>query len=301
MLPALKRLYRENGTLGVLEWIYDKKRFIVVKAVLKTTFLIFPYETLLKQTAKYNKNIPEFGFTESTKKFLDRLNIKIKFTNTDKLTGPCLIFGNHPTGLDPFIISACLKRDDVFIVADVYQKNKGNNIGDHIVPIYYSRTQKNLRNRGFLNSIGFYVMRIFTGYEDQLKVKQRNQTTIELATSLLQQGHIVIIFPDGGSNNPELWYNGIGEIIKRNSLNQNEIKLFATQIQGISTLKLIRHFLFNRRKYLHHNPATVILSEPLSLETLKLSTENQSQEITERLRTEFAANKLWAQNYVYSG
>ncbi len=299
MLPALKRLYLEKGALGVLEWIYDKKRFFPVKLVLKTIFKVFPYEHILRTTAKYNQSIPSKGFVKSTQTYIKNFNIDIKQINSFDINGPCLIFGNHPTGLDPFIIASCLKRDDVYIVADNYQQRKGTFIGQHVIPIFYSRTQKNLENRGFLNSIGFYAMRQLTGYEEYETVKKQNQVTIQTAAKLLMDGHVVIIFPDGGSNNPELWYNGIGEIIKRTVDRENKIKLFAANIQGISSFKLWRHFLFNRKKYLQSHPAHVVISPQLTLASLCIESHQESREITERLRSEYKANKLWHPNYAY--
>jgi 1-acyl-sn-glycerol-3-phosphate acyltransferase len=297
MFPALKKLYSEKGTLGILDWIYDKKRFFPAKIVLKALFNIFPYESLLRLTYKYDSRITEFGFSKSTRNFLDDLAIKVKLMDQRKFEGSCLIFGNHPTGLDPFIIASCLNRDDIYIVADVYQKNKGQHIGEHIIPIYYSRTQKNLRNRGILNSIGFYVMRIFTGYYDPETVKEKNITAIETAAKMLTEGHVVIIFPDGGSNNPELWYNGIGEIIKKADPESINLNLYATHISGISTTGLIRHFLLRRKKFLSKFPLKVMISPALSLESLHIENKIQSHEITEKLRKEFASNKLWFPNY----
>ncbi len=300
ILPALKQLYKNKGSLGVLEWIYDKKRFTFIKWFLKTCFYIFPYEEILKTTAKYNENIPVKGFTNSTREYLQQLNILTDRDTPLSITGGALIFGNHPTGLDPFLITSCLNREDIYIVADVYQKNKGNYIGRHIVPIIYARTQRNLNNRGFLNSIGFYVMRLLTGYEAPEQVKIQNEQTVKQAAQLLIDGHIVIIFPDGGSNNPELWYNGIGDILKKTSVEEKDIKLFATQISGISTSRLIRHFLWNKKIFLKKNPIHITLSEPLTMEMLNIKTTDGSHEITERLRMEFVTKSLWAPNYVYN-
>lgn len=300
MLPALKRLYKTKGALGLLEWIYDKKRFLPIKLFLKIAFRIFPYEWLLRTTFKYNQRIPQLGFTHSTLNYLKDLKINITSSSNIETDGPCLIFGNHPTGLDPFIIASQLKRNDVYIVADIYQKQKGNFIGNHVIPIVYSKTRKNLNNRGFLNSIGFYVMRQLSGYVDQYSVKNQNKQTIIQAAKRLQQGHVVIIFPDGGSNNPELWYNGIGEIIKKASIQEKRIKFFAAQIEGISTLNLFRHFLFGRKKYLARKPVNVKISPQLTLESLCINPHQESHEITEQLRIEFKSNKLWIPNYAYN-
>ncbi|MDQ3098612.1 MAG: 1-acyl-sn-glycerol-3-phosphate acyltransferase [bacterium] len=299
-MPALKRLYKEKGTLGILEWIYDKKRFIFIKYFLKTIFLVMPYETILKLNAAYDNKIAIKGFSASTREYLSDLNIGINIQTPLETSGPALIFGNHPTGLDPFIIASCLNREDVYIVADIYQKNKGKNIGKQIIPITYARTKKNLYNRGFLNTIGFYAMRQLTGYSKPDEVRIQNKETIERAAQLLKDGHVVIIFPDGGSNNPELWYNGIGEIITHSSEKRKSIQLYAAQITGISTAKIIRHFLFDRRSYLKNNPLKVTLSQPFTLEKLNIENENKSNIITERLREEFITHSLWIPNYAYN-
>jgi 1-acyl-sn-glycerol-3-phosphate acyltransferase len=300
MMLALKKMYKDKGALGVLEWIYDKKRFTFVKLFLKTVFIIFPYDSILKITAKYNHNIQKIGLSQSSRQYIQDLSINISKTNMPVIKGGCLIFGNHPTGLDPYILSSIIERDDVYIVADIYQQRKGNNIGKHIVPIVYARTQKNLDNREFLNKIGFYIMRQFTGYVDKNLVKIQNEQTVKTAGKLIQEGHVVIIFPDGGSNNPEFWYNGIGEVIKTASVKGNPVQLLAANISGISSFKLWRHFLFNRKTYLQKYPINVKLSQNLSLEDLQIKQTSQSREITERLRTEFKNQQLWVPNYAYN-
>jgi 1-acyl-sn-glycerol-3-phosphate acyltransferase len=143
-------------------------------------------------------------------------------------------------------------------------------------------------------------MRQLTGYVDQQSVKQQNNQTINLAVKHLKEGHVVIIFPDGGSNNPELWYNGIGEIIKKASLEEKRIKLFAAHIEGISTFKLWKHFLFGKKQYLINNPAKVKISPQLTLEALCIKPQQESHEITEQLRIEFKTNRLWVPNYAYN-
>jgi len=300
MMPALKKLYSQKGTLGVLEWIYDKKRFIGDKFLLKALFKIFPLESMLRITASYDSNIQKIGFYKSSKKYIQDLGVTVIEDAKSEIKGGCLIFGNHPTGLDPYIISSILGRDDIYIVADIYQKRKGENIGKQVIPIVYSRTQKNLANREFLNKIGFYVMRQFTGYVDRAVVKKNNEKTIQIAGKLIQDGHVVLIFPDGGSNNPEFWFNGIGEVIKTATSNQKPIQMYAANIKGISTYLLIRHFLFNRKKYLHDNPITIKLSQGITLEMLKLNKNLESKEITERLRSEFKTERLWVPNYAYN-
>ncbi|MDQ3239478.1 MAG: 1-acyl-sn-glycerol-3-phosphate acyltransferase [bacterium] len=300
MFPALQKLYSQKGSLGVLDWIFDKKRFFFAKLFLKTLFFIFPIESILRTTSNYNNLITQKGFANSTRWFLKELKIGVTPSSNEVFEGGCLIFGNHPTGLDPFVIASCLNRDDVYIVADVYQKNKGANIGEHIIPIYYSRTQNNLKNRSMLNSIGFYIMRIFTGYENDISVKEKNVQAIETAAKKLIEGHIVIIFPDGGSNNPELWYNGIGEIIKKTHIIRNNFKLYAAHITGISTLLLIKHFLFNKRHTLSDKPIVVSISTTLTLESLHINSSTQTNEITERLRSLFISEKFWLSSYAKS-
>jgi 1-acyl-sn-glycerol-3-phosphate acyltransferase len=291
MLPGLKQLYKQKGTLGVLEWLYDKNRFLPIKILLKTCFLIFPFEYILRTTANYDQNIRTKGFAKATKHYLQDLNINIQTITPNTTNTPILIFANHPTGLDPYLIVSALDRNDVYVVADIYQKNKGHNIGNHVIPIIYTQSRKNIANRGILNAIGFIVMRIFTGYEAEDKVKQHNRKAIEKAAQLLTEGNVVIIFPDGGSNNTAYWYTGIGEIIKYLSNKNIEVKLLAAQINNISTLKLIHHFLFNQKKTLATNPVQITLSAPFNLDSLNI--DKDTHDITDQLRHKFTSNTFW--------
>jgi 1-acyl-sn-glycerol-3-phosphate acyltransferase len=142
-------------------------------------------------------------------------------------------------------------------------------------------------------------MRLFTGYEDKENVKIHNKNAILKAAELLRQGHVVIIFPDGGSNNPAYWYSGIGEIIKELSGQNIPIQLLATQINGISSTNLVKHFLFNKKSYLYRHPVQVTISDPFTPESVNITHTQPTGEITDQLRKEFNNKKFWTREYAY--
>ena len=86
----------------------------------------------------FEKSVKPLGWHKANKQFIAELSIDVhSCINYPSKGKGLLIYANHPTGLDPYLISSVLNRDDVFILADVYQTTKGKAIGSHIIPVYY--------------------------------------------------------------------------------------------------------------------------------------------------------------------
>lgn len=113
--------------------------------------------------SKFNCNVSSLGWYKANKQYIADLEISIQASLPDfPKTGGVIVYANHPTGLDPFVISSVLGRDDVYFLGDVYQAKKGKNIARHIIPVYYTSWLDAFQRSG-IGFFGYLWMRIMTG------------------------------------------------------------------------------------------------------------------------------------------
>jgi 1-acyl-sn-glycerol-3-phosphate acyltransferase len=189
-------------------------------------------------------NIKKIGWYRANQRYIADLGIKLDTSLRDfPKKGGILVYANHPTGLDPFILSSVLGRDDVYFLSDVYHAKKGEGVQEHMIPVYYSNW-RDLWKRSGLAFGGFILMRLTSGFLSADEVRARNRQAIEIAVQKLREGHVVLIFPSGGDNEQFPWKKGIGEII----LQMKEVRfiLYECQISHVITFHLLRHFLTGR-------------------------------------------------------
>ena len=59
---SLQRIYKKNGVNGILEIVKQKKRYAPLRLLLTGINKLFPFEDILKTTAKFDDAISEKGF-----------------------------------------------------------------------------------------------------------------------------------------------------------------------------------------------------------------------------------------------
>ncbi len=217
------------------------------------TFYVFGLVKILK---KFEKNIKAMNWHAANRQFINDLGIYISpALKNFPQKGGVLVFANHPTGLDPYILSATIARDDVYILSDVYQTKKGENIASHLIPVYYSGWSESL-NRSGISFFGYLMMRVITGTVKKNTARQNNLAAIDTAAGHIAKGHVVIIFPSGGERSNRTWRKGIGEVIKIIHDQKLTCILYRCTINNLSENKLLLHFIL-KRKYFTRNPIAV--------------------------------------------
>lgn len=192
----------------------------------------------------FDTNVQKYGISKASKILVDNLGLtpKVELKNFPQ-KGPVLIYSNHPTGLDPFLLASILKRDDFLFLGDKYHTKKGKNISKHIAPTL--PTEKFLLEfikRRPTNWFGFIRMRMGNKF-NYLKAKKINSMAIKKIINNIIKGHASLVFPSGGEYEFLSWKKGLSIIV--NELNRHKIKytLYKIDIKNFSELKLIFHFL----------------------------------------------------------
>ena len=217
---------------------------------------IFRILGLAQIVNNFEKSVKLLGWHNANKQFISELGIDVRsFANYPSKGNGLLIYANHPTGLDPYLISSVLNRDDVFILADVYQATKGKAIGSHIIPVYYS-SMKELLNRSGIAFFGYIMMRLISGTVSRIEARKRNIEALDTVIRYVSEGKCVVLFPSGGAKKNFRWKKGIGAII--NMLKKEDVNcdIYKCLISGISENLLLWHIV-SGRTFLWRNPVSI--------------------------------------------
>lgn len=196
----------------------------------------------------FDQNVKRIGINKASKILINNLGLIVEKNLKDfPKKGPVLIYSNHPTGLDPFILASVFDRNDFLFLGDVYHLSKGKNVSKHIAPTM--PTEKfiwEFVKRRPTNWPGFIKMRLLNKLNYK-NAKTTNRYAIEKIINNLENGHLSLVFPSGGEYEFLPWKKGVYKIF--DELKRREIKfsLYKIDIKYLSEFKLIFHFLFFRK------------------------------------------------------
>ena len=162
------------------------------------------------------------------------------------LNGPVLIYSNHPTGIDPYLLTAMTGRDDSYFWGDLYQSKKGKNVSKFIIPIA-PRPIWTILRRPLTNWPGYIYMRLTTPALSREKTGKINRKSIEKTIELLNKNNQVIIFPSGGEYEFLKPGKGLFVILEKCSQQKIPVKLIKLKIRKFGELQLLFYFLFKTK------------------------------------------------------
>lgn len=218
---------------------------------------------------EYNADIRHLGWPQANKKLLDSLGIKtkIKLDNLPK-TEAILVYANHPTGLDPFMVSSFFAREDIYCLCDVYQTKKGTLVAKHIIPVYYWKFFEFIY-KPLTAWPGYFVMRLKAKWLSRQEAGERNAESLKKVIDVLRKRGVVVVFPSGGEMSYRPWKSGVGIVIKDLQKFKIDYNLYQVRIGNLTEIGFIWHFLTGRRYY-SQNPVTIAGNMiKLSPETVK--------------------------------
>ena len=204
----------------------------------------------------FEKSVKPLGWHKANKQFISELGIGVRSNSNYPSKGKgLLIYANHPTGLDPYLISSVINRDDVYILADVYQATKGKAIGSHIIPVYYS-SMKEVLSRSGIAFFGYIMMRLISGTVTHIEARKRNMEALDTVIRYVREGKCVVLFPSGGAKKNLRWKKGIGSIVHTIKKENINCDIYKCLISGISENLLLWHIV-SRRTFLLRNPVKI--------------------------------------------
>lgn len=149
------------------------------------------------------------------------------------LSRPVVVVANHPGEIDPLLLGAVLPaRTDINLIIDATFAGWLSSLRRYLIPVWI---QNNIEAEGRRTWKERLLVR--AGVVDQLseeEEKRRNIQSLRLASSRLEKGGVVVIFPAG----KEGWYSGVGHVI--GGVINRPVWVVMVQIIGTSRWDLIR-------------------------------------------------------------
>lgn len=195
---------------------------------------------------------------------------------------PILLVATHPQLTDVVGIMGALpkERNDVYLVGNSLYSNAGENLSAHLIPIYGVANQKtnNLRSRLWRE----------TGFEQPppslIQAARLNIESLRVARQRVNEGGLVVIFPDGSKEAGGEWFNGVGEIVRQLKDNP-QIKIVFATAQGSKSRDKLRFFP-KAAQLLGQTDLRIKFSQPHSIDEYQ-SAQSTKQSITQQLRSQY--------------
>ena len=197
--------------------------------------------------AAFDEKVKTLSWSSGCKWLMSSLKVNYMFEGTKMpKRGPGIIYSNHPTGLDPYLLTAAIGRDDSYFWGDIYQSKKGKNINKFIIPIA-PKPIWTIWRRPLTNWPGYIYMRLTTPALSKERTGGVNRKSIEKTIELLKKNNQVIIFPSGGEYEFLEYGNGLSIILEKCRKLEIPVKLTKLRIKNFGELGLFFHFIFGTK------------------------------------------------------
>jgi len=197
---------------------------------------------VIKVIENLNKEISKCGPVVTSRNFLKRCNTDLVVTRNKKIDGILknssgIIVANHPAEADVLAILAAIKdRKDIFLIINSSLTKIIPELDKNLIPVYVnSKSSSSFDGRFKTWFLGLFHK--FDKYSRD-EEKTKNIESINLAIEKINNGGIVIIFPDGGNGKVD-WFNGIGYLIHGVRDKKNKF-IIRARIQGTSNWDYLR-------------------------------------------------------------
>lgn len=196
--------------------------------------------------SEFDKTVDKIGWSNGCKWLIKSLGIEYTAENVNNHGKAQIIIANHPTGVDPYLLTAILGRNDSYFWGDIYQSKKGINISKHIILIA-PRPFWTILRRPLTNWPGYIYMRLTSPVLTKEQTKEINKNSMEKTIGLLRKGNQIIIFPSGGEYEFLKPAKGVFYLIKKCQEQKISVKVTKLQITNFGELGLFFHFLFKTK------------------------------------------------------
>lgn len=276
--------YRAMAEPGVGPWLRLSNRF-------------YPFQSLLDVSHELERRVSEHGLAHASQWLLDegvrQWASEVPPTTRAVLASePVIIYGNHPTLLTPFLVSAHVERSDHRIVAASFLGQFLPAFGRYAVSVELPVNQwwKQLWQGGLQRLVVAYWATRLRPVLPRATARQRNRVALEMATAHVRRGGSLLIAPQGWSRSGRRWYPGIGRIVRDLGQQPGERPVFLVGYHEEGTSdRLVRRLLegverrSRRRRRTQDRPPQIRFGEPMLLSELSPN-EGTLDDLVERLR-----------------
>lgn len=234
----------------------------------------------------FDKSAGENGIhkavTDVIKKTETKLNVHGLVNDTIEIlkTKPVILVVNHPFDFEVFILIAALpKRDDIFTIVASDLMGMGPNTSSYFIPMFI---HKYFDQGSHKLSVKIAKLLRLGPRLSPLHAHRRNVENINYAALKVNNGGLVIIFPEGIHKKGSPWLSGVGHLLRAVYKKRNTFYARA-YIQGTSHFDIFRLIPIIRKLF---PPLNVYFDRPKEIDLI-LNERQNPKEITKNLQADY--------------
>lgn len=217
---------------------------------------LYPLQSLLDVSYELERRIAADGLARASRWLLDegfgRWESEVPPETQGVLPAePVILYGNHPTLLTPFLVSAHVEREDYRIVAASFLESFLPAFGRYAISVELPLNQwgQQLWQGGLQRLVVVYWATRLRPLPPRPAARERNRAALERATAHVRGGGALLIAPAGWSRSDRRWYPGLGRIVRGLALSpaQRPVYLVPYREEGTSD-RLVRRLLEARAR-----------------------------------------------------
>lgn len=242
----------------------------------------------------FDKSAGENGIHKAVTNVIRRTETKLVVHGLGKDTieilknKPVILAANHPYDFEVLVLIAALpKRDDIFSIAASDLMGVGPNSNHYIIPMFI---HKYFDEGSHKLSVKIAKLLRLGPRLSSSRAHRRNVENMAYAASKVENGGLVIIFPEGILKRGSPWLSGVGYLLRDIYKKRNAFYARA-YIQGTSSFDILRLIPILRRFF---PPINVYFDRPREV-SFVIKAKDDPKEITKNLQKEY--NK-WAHKTV---
>lgn len=194
-----------------------------------------------------NHNLKLHGLSSTLKAIVEKVSRNFtvnipKVTKKSLKNDSVLLICNHPAQADVLLLLAAIPpRRKIYLIAMNGLWSILPAINKYLIPVYINHRVEDHSRPDWKLKL-FKKFHFIPEYSKEV-AHQKNIKSITLATTKINEGSLVAIFPAGGSENGRDFLPGVGHIVK-NLKHSQKTKIIMAHVSGTSTWDFIRIFPF---------------------------------------------------------
>lgn len=210
----------------------------------RSLYSTFGFRSILRPI---NHNLKVHGLSRTFKNIVEKVSRNFtvnipKSTKKSLKNDPVLLICNHPAQADVLLLLAAIPpRKKTYLIAMHGLWSILPAFNKYLIPVYINHRVEDHQRPDWKLKI-FKKLHFIPQYSKEV-AHQKNIKSITLATTKIDEGSLVAIFPAGGSENGRDFLPGVGYIVK-NLKNPQKTKIIMAHVSGTSSWDFIRIFPF---------------------------------------------------------
>jgi len=277
-LDHLRSVYAQEDA-GHVVTAYDeaRRRSFAFRAVTAVLERIYPVRAFLQLAADlFDRAIGEDGLHAGCRRILDTLAFDWEGVTPEEgirilQSAPVIFYGNHPSLLTPFLVAACVDREDLAFLSTSYVRRLLPHFRKycHRLEVSLTESMKEWRRGGVRRVLAYRLLSLLHAVPSPSEAKEINRRAIHDAVESLRVGGSIMIVPSGGGKHDRVWYPGIGMIARDILANPGREDVWVAPIreEHCSNKRIYATLLRGplarlRRRRDERHPVRILLGEP---------------------------------------